>query len=458
MPLSLPPLGVALLARQLRQLSLCDFSPGVLASAARLLSHYVHAGALLGSVSGLDRVEVDLRSHVKSWLPGAHFAVLAHPEPRLLHLDRHSTEAGLPAPGFTTQLALARGQLTSEWVTAALAPAWQVQGVYEARLPAESARWWGTQNSSNSRRPYRTCRSCISWCPPYGARRAAGAGWNSSATAVRSARRPWRARPPGGARPGRPDRSGQAADAHRALRAEADRIAIVPLTPAAGPHPARRAVAAAVRHRPRPRRAGRLGPPAVVLPALRRSAGVRSASSTGCRSASARTSPSCPGGTSRWSRTPSRISVRPILGAPGCAVCRPRLPDATGRRGQGRGTPAGSPARGLRLAHPAPARGAAAPRLVRAGPGHFAAGGVSPPTSRSPACPTNPVTSATGGTPAPGAGPEPSSATSGLRAPPGRAAAHGPGRSRGRARRAVRRDRRPCPQPAPTSPDRSART
>ncbi|MGW2023933.1 hypothetical protein [Streptomyces decoyicus] len=144
-PLSLPPLGVALLARQLRQLSLCDFSPGVLASAARLLSHYVHAGALLGSVNGLDRIEVDLRSHVKSWLPGAHFAVLAHPEPRLLHLDRHSTEAGLPAPGFTTQLALARGQLTSEWVTAALAPAWQVQGVYEARLPAESARWWGTQ-------------------------------------------------------------------------------------------------------------------------------------------------------------------------------------------------------------------------------------------------------------------------------------------------------------------------
>ncbi|MCX4636510.1 hypothetical protein OG775_15455 [Streptomyces platensis] len=143
-PLSLPPLGVALLARQLRQLSLCDVSPGVLASAARLLAHYIHAGALLGSVSGLDRVEVDLRAHMKSWLPGAHFAVLAHPEPQLLHLDRHSTEAGLPGPKFATQLAVARGQLTSEWVTGALAPAWQVQGVYETRLPAESARWWGT--------------------------------------------------------------------------------------------------------------------------------------------------------------------------------------------------------------------------------------------------------------------------------------------------------------------------
>ncbi|BCK68894.1 hypothetical protein Srufu_028470 [Streptomyces libani subsp. rufus] len=143
-PLSLPPLGVALLARQLRQLSLCDVSPGVLASAARLLAHYIHAGALLGSVSGLDRVEVDLRAHMKSWLPGVHFAVLAHPQPQLLHLDRHSTEAGLPGPKFATQLAVARGQLTSEWVTGALAPAWQVQGVYETRLPAESARWWGT--------------------------------------------------------------------------------------------------------------------------------------------------------------------------------------------------------------------------------------------------------------------------------------------------------------------------
>ncbi|MFJ9415940.1 hypothetical protein ACIRPT_17425 [Streptomyces sp. NPDC101227] len=144
LPLTLPPLGVAVLARQLRQLSLCDFSPGLLACAARLLAHYVHAGALLGSVSGLDRVEVDLRSHMKSWLPGAHFAVLANPEARLQHLDRHSTEAGLPAPGFATQLAVARGQLTGEWVTRSLAPAWQVQGAYEERLPAESARWWGT--------------------------------------------------------------------------------------------------------------------------------------------------------------------------------------------------------------------------------------------------------------------------------------------------------------------------
>lgn len=145
LPLDLPPLGVAVVARQLRQLSLCDFSPGVLACAARLLAHYVHAGALLGSVSGLDRVQVDLRSHMKSWLPGAHFAVLANPEPQLLHVDRHSSEAGLTAPGFATRLAVARGQLAGEWVGGVLAPAWRTQGVSEERLPAESARWWGTQ-------------------------------------------------------------------------------------------------------------------------------------------------------------------------------------------------------------------------------------------------------------------------------------------------------------------------
>lgn len=39
----LPPLGLAVLARQLRQLASCDLSPGVLASAGRLLTHYIHA-------------------------------------------------------------------------------------------------------------------------------------------------------------------------------------------------------------------------------------------------------------------------------------------------------------------------------------------------------------------------------------------------------------------------------
>jgi hypothetical protein len=141
--LDLPPLGLALLVRQLRQLSVCDFSPGVIASAARLLSHYIYAGALLGSVAKLDRVPVSLKSHAKSWVPGSQFAVLAHPTPQLVKLGGQPGET-LPGPEFGTHLLYAKGQLQSDWVTATLAPAWSVHGALEAMLPSDSAAWWAT--------------------------------------------------------------------------------------------------------------------------------------------------------------------------------------------------------------------------------------------------------------------------------------------------------------------------
>ncbi|MCX4698203.1 hypothetical protein [Streptomyces sp. NBC_01373] len=137
----LPPLGLAVLARQLRQLASCDLSPGVLASAGRLLTHYIHAGALLGSVTKLDRVPVGLKSHAKSWVPGSQFAVLAHPQPQLERIGPGATLAG---PEFATSMLVARGQLQSDWVNDSLAKAWNVQGLRECPLPAESARWWGT--------------------------------------------------------------------------------------------------------------------------------------------------------------------------------------------------------------------------------------------------------------------------------------------------------------------------
>ncbi|MEV0635320.1 hypothetical protein AB0I77_10210 [Streptomyces sp. NPDC050619] len=137
----LPPLGLAVLARQLRQLASCDLSPGVLASAARLLTHYIHAGALLGSVAKLDRVPVGLKSHAKSWVPGSQFGVLAHPQPQLVRIGPGATLAG---PEFATSMLVARGQLESDWVTATLAKSWSVQGLRETALPAESAQWWGT--------------------------------------------------------------------------------------------------------------------------------------------------------------------------------------------------------------------------------------------------------------------------------------------------------------------------
>lgn len=137
----LPPLGLAVLARQLRQLASCDLSPGVLASAGRLLTHYIHAGALLGSVAKLDRVPVGLRSHAKSWVPGSQFGVLAHPAPQLVRIAPGVT---LPGPEFSTSMLVAQGQLQSDWVTATLAKSWNAQGLREVVLPAESTAWWGT--------------------------------------------------------------------------------------------------------------------------------------------------------------------------------------------------------------------------------------------------------------------------------------------------------------------------
>ncbi|MGW2860283.1 hypothetical protein [Streptomyces sp. NPDC001205] len=136
----LPPLGTAVLALQLRQLTLCGFSPGVVASAARLLPYYIYTGAALNSVTKLDRVPVSLKSHAKSWLPGTQFGVLANPEPQLVKIGADP----LKGPEFASHLMVARGGLQTDWVTETLAPAWQVQAVNETPLPADSANWWGT--------------------------------------------------------------------------------------------------------------------------------------------------------------------------------------------------------------------------------------------------------------------------------------------------------------------------
>lgn len=140
-PVDLPPLAVALLAEQLRRLAGTDLGPGVLAGAARLLSYYLYSGALLGSVAKLDRVPVGVGTHLKSLVPGRHFAVLAHPEPCLAEADPNTVP---PGPAFLTQLAVAGHGVDPGWVTGPLAAAWRTQHTREIPLPADSARWWGT--------------------------------------------------------------------------------------------------------------------------------------------------------------------------------------------------------------------------------------------------------------------------------------------------------------------------
>ena len=144
LPVELPPLASGVLVRQLRQLSLCDLTPGVLGAAARLLTHYVYAGAVLGSVAKLDRVPVAVTSHARSWLPGNQFAVLAAPTSELVRLGTSGAEEGLTGPQFATQLTVAPGQLSSEWAMRTLPARWRVGQVEEARLPRDSPVWWGT--------------------------------------------------------------------------------------------------------------------------------------------------------------------------------------------------------------------------------------------------------------------------------------------------------------------------
>ncbi|WP_240649383.1 hypothetical protein [Streptomyces sp. Z26] len=144
LPTALPPLATGVLARQLRQLSLCDFSPGVLGSAARLLGHYIHAGALLNSVAKLDRIPVSLTAHAKSWMPGTQFGVLAAPEPALVRLGGSGEQGKLAGPQYATRLTVASSGIDGEWVTRTLATQWRVSDIHEAYLPDDSARWWGT--------------------------------------------------------------------------------------------------------------------------------------------------------------------------------------------------------------------------------------------------------------------------------------------------------------------------
>ncbi|MFJ5609642.1 hypothetical protein ACIQCJ_09675 [Streptomyces sp. NPDC093221] len=140
-PSPLPPLAIALLAEQLRQLSGTDLGPGVLAGAARLLTYYLHSGALLGSVAKLDRVPVGVGAHVKSLVPGRHFAVVAHPEPYLAEAEPGTVP---PGPGYQTQLAVAGKGVDPAWVTGPLASGWHAQHLREVPLPTDSPRWWGT--------------------------------------------------------------------------------------------------------------------------------------------------------------------------------------------------------------------------------------------------------------------------------------------------------------------------
>jgi hypothetical protein len=138
---ALPPLATALLGEQLRTLTATDLGPGVIAGASRLLPYYLHTGAVLTSVARLDRVRVEMKHHLRSWVRGRQFVVVANPEPRL---DQISPDTRLPGPNFVTHLAFAAHGMPHDWVTGDLVRQWRPQHVHETTIPAASAQWWGS--------------------------------------------------------------------------------------------------------------------------------------------------------------------------------------------------------------------------------------------------------------------------------------------------------------------------
>ncbi|CAM5282006.1 putative protein OS=Streptomyces fumanus OX=67302 GN=GCM10018772_41660 PE=4 SV=1 [Streptomyces fumanus] len=83
-------------------------------------------------------------------MPGSRFAVLAHPEPRLVRLGPDTT---LPGPEFGTWMLVAKGQMPADWVTATLAPA-ERPGLRSTRRPP-TRRWWALQAHRVPRLPAR---------------------------------------------------------------------------------------------------------------------------------------------------------------------------------------------------------------------------------------------------------------------------------------------------------------
>ncbi|NJQ08510.1 hypothetical protein [Streptomyces lonarensis] len=138
LPSRLPPLGIATLVRQLRQLSVCDFGPGVLGASARLLGHYIYCGALLPSGRGLDRLPLPLPD-AEAPRSGA-CAVLVGPGPQCVRPG----EGELAGPQFATVLTHAGAGLADDWVTGSLAADWRVGALDPVPLPEESRHWWGT--------------------------------------------------------------------------------------------------------------------------------------------------------------------------------------------------------------------------------------------------------------------------------------------------------------------------
>jgi hypothetical protein len=83
-----------------------DLDPGLFVHTFDIAAQFTFSATWTPTVAGFDQPEPSLAQHLRSWLPGAAFVVLHHPEPSVLGASRLPTQLSWPG-GMTA----ARGEL-----------------------------------------------------------------------------------------------------------------------------------------------------------------------------------------------------------------------------------------------------------------------------------------------------------------------------------------------------------
>jgi hypothetical protein len=170
-PLRLPPLAIAIAAGRLTALA-PRVSPGTLAAVAHRLPEEIIAGACVRSVTNLRYVEVPLRAHLASYLPGG-FVVTVAPAGRIRRLSRRPPASEFGAlPATPSELLVDARSGDGGWVDRALVPSLQAGTITKVPAQQASAAFWGTRRyvefaaggwSPDELLVSRTGRPCT-WC------------------------------------------------------------------------------------------------------------------------------------------------------------------------------------------------------------------------------------------------------------------------------------------------------
>jgi hypothetical protein len=143
-PLRLPPLALSLVADTLAFLA-PYLSPGMLAGMAHRLPIEIISGAWVRSVSSLEHIDVPLKTHLASYLPGG-FMVTAAPQPAVYRISGQQQVMNLdirPAEPILLLVSNEGGDMN--WLQRHLVAALRPSSVKFAPRQPLAPAFWGTQ-------------------------------------------------------------------------------------------------------------------------------------------------------------------------------------------------------------------------------------------------------------------------------------------------------------------------